>query len=110
LITGLWTADDEGVNIYINGTPTGSTTSSNGYGALASSFAITSGFVNGTNTIEFVVQNDKQTYWLGVNYGNPTGLRVEMSGTAATVPVPAAILLFAPGLLGLLGLRRKLSK
>jgi hypothetical protein len=33
-----------------------------------------------------------------------------VSGAAAPVPVPAALLLFAPGLAGIVGLRRKLRK
>jgi hypothetical protein len=79
-ITGQWSTDDSGVNILVNGQSTG--LSASGYTGF-SSFAITSGFIAGTNTLDFIVHN----------IGGPTGLRVEMSGTAAplgAVPEPTS--------------------
>jgi hypothetical protein len=74
-IIGQWASDDQGTDILINGVSTGAFVG--GFSAF-SPFSITSGFVAGTNTLDFLVYND----------GGPTGLRVEMSGTAATSAVP----------------------
>src|SRR5258708_2997504 len=46
------------------------------------SFTIGSGFLAGTNTLDFVVNN-------GGSSPNPTGLRVDLSGTASTSTQPA---------------------
>jgi hypothetical protein len=75
-ITGRWATDNRGSDILINGTSTGQ--SSPSYGAWTP-FQITSGFVPGTNRLTFVVVNGDP----GAPQGSdPTGLRVELSGTA----------------------------
>lgn len=110
-ISGRWSTDDQGVNILINGVPTGQTTPPSSY-ASWTSFVINSGFVNGINTLDFLVFNtnaDCCGYPAGTN---PTGVRVEFTSvdTAAfATPLPAALPLFAGGLgvLGLLSRRRK---
>jgi hypothetical protein len=61
-----------GQDIRLNGTSTGIT--AGGFSGW-SSFTITSGFVAGLNTLDFVVVNTGSS-------PNPTGLRVELSGTA----------------------------
>ena len=95
-ITGQWSADNEGINILINGVATGQTTNGgetafNGF----TPFTISSGFVPGVNTIDFIVNND----------GGPTGLRVEMTGAASLasiIPEPSSLAAFATGLVALM--------
>ena len=69
------------------------------------SFAASSGFVSGLNTLDFVVTNWAQSS------GNPTGLRVEFasSDVAAAVPEPEtyAMMLAGVALLGFVARRRK---
>ena len=74
-ITGQWATDNGGL-IKLNGNSTGQTTGIEGFGGFTP-FSISTGFVSGVNTLEFVVNN----FTPGPIY-NPTGLRVEMSGTA----------------------------
>jgi hypothetical protein len=96
MITGMWTTDNNGVNILINGTATGFTTPFKGFGMFFP-FAINSGFVPGLNTLDFV-------YFEGGVIG---GLRVQMTGTAnptgAEIPEPGSLTLFGLGILGLAG-------
>lgn len=94
-ITGLWGTDDPGNDILINGTSTSQT--SPGFTSL-SPFAITSGFVTGVNTIDFLVQNA----------GGPTGLRVDQIQGQFKVPEPTGALLLLSGvsLFGLMSRRK----
>ncbi len=78
-ITGQWTSDNGGPAILLNGAATGQSQSGN-FGAF-SPFSITGGFVAGTNTLDFVVTNAGDS-------ANPTGLRVELSGSAEPEPPP----------------------
>ena len=91
-LTGQWAADDAGVDILINGVSTKQTV--NGFSAF-NSFSVTSGFISGLNTIDFLVQNN----------GGPTGLRVEGALTAA-VPEPATLAILSVGLVGIAFFRR----
>ena len=99
-IVGQWSSDNEGLAILINGVDTGNVITNNAQYSLGfHDFAVSSGFVAGLNTLDFVVFND----------GGPVALRVEMSGTASSltsVPVPAAVLLFGSGLVALATRRR----
>jgi hypothetical protein len=97
-ISGKWSTDNSGVDILLNGVSLGLTAE-----GLESwyDFVIDSGFIAGINSLEFVVYNKP-----GLS-GNPTGLRVDMAGTATVVPVPAAVWLFGSGLLGLMGYSRR---
>lgn len=81
VLTGKW-ASDNGASMLLNSAATGNTLPSTGFGSLTS-FTVTSGFVAGVNTLDFIVSND-----LGVNGSSPSALRVEISGTAS-VPEPA---------------------
>ena len=79
LITGLWASDNLGVDIRINGTSSGISNSADEFRFRAfSPFTINSGFVSGVNTLDFVVQETVT--------GTPTGLRVELGGTAKLLP------------------------
>ncbi|MEO8446676.1 MAG: hypothetical protein ABI528_04230 [bacterium] len=70
-IFGRWSSDNDGVDILINGKNTGYRTPVEAYYGMFG-FAINEGFVEGINTVDFVVNN--------VNA--PTGLRVELKGMA----------------------------
>lgn len=89
-LSGEWTSDNN-ASIDLNGVSTGITSPFAGFGSL-SPFSITSGFQSGVNTLGFLVENG----------GGPTGLFVEVSGTAAasssTVPEPSSIALLLGGL------------
>ncbi|GAB6142168.1 hypothetical protein JCM14076_28970 [Methylosoma difficile] len=58
-------------------------------------------FVNGINTLRFVVTNITQAN------NNKTGLRVEFLSSNVNVPLPAALWLFSPAIMGLAAMRRK---
>ncbi len=101
-ITGQW-ATDNNATMFLNSVNTGNTTPFAGFGAFTA-FSINSGFVAGLNVLEFVVLN------AAGGTGNPTGLRVELSGTADVVPEPSTILLLGSGLAGLVAWRMKKAK
>jgi PEP-CTERM motif-containing protein len=98
VITGGWSTDNNGTNILINGISTGFTTSVTQFSIGFAPFTISTGFVAGINTLDFVLFED----------GGITGLRVELSGTAnvAAVPEASSILLLGSGLAGLAFWRR----
>lgn len=75
-LAGRWATDNNGVNILINGVSTGQ--SNTNQFASWTPFVITSGFVNGANTLTFVVNNGSPG---SVPGSDPTGLRVELWGS-----------------------------
>jgi hypothetical protein len=95
-ISGQWSVDNRGLDILLNGRSLG-ITNDNAFTSFTP-FTISSGFVSGLNTLEFVVLNES----------GPTGLRVEMTGTAGAVPEPAtwAMMVLGFGVVGA-GMRRK---
>jgi len=101
-ITGLWAMDNNSVDILINGLSI-SPAAGSGFSSY-SAFAINSNFVSGVNTLDFVISNA----------GGPTGLRVEMAGTAdptgASTPEPATMGILGLGLVGLGLLRRRRAR
>ena len=97
MILGNWACDNEGVEILLNGINVADITSSS-FGSFEP-FTIDSGFVSGINTLDFIVDNTPG----GSATSNPTGLRVEMSGTADAVPEPCTLALLGVGAVGLLG-------
>jgi hypothetical protein len=106
LIYGAWAGDDIGANLFLNGVPISILTSlelgqqnydglttfdyyyrnAQGGIAMAENAPLQSGFVPGINTLSFRVDNQ----------GGPTGLRIELNGSAVPTGVPE------PGSLALL--------
>jgi len=106
LIEGLWSADNAGLDILINGISTGQTPAG-GEQAFQqlSPFSVSTGFVTGTNVLDFRLSNAASNVG-DPSSPNPSGLRVDdMSGSFA-VPAPATLALLAIGALGIAGFRR----
>lgn len=100
IIDGKW-ASDNNSEIFLNGNPTGFTGNVLAFQAL-DSFALSSGFVSGTNTLTFQVLNP------GAPSPNPTGLIVtDLSGNGILVPEPASLVLCGVGGVALMNRRRK---
>jgi len=74
-IRGFWVSDNNGADIMINGKSTGFFTVYDAFRYGFSPFEIKEGFVNGINTISFVVNNGEA----------PTGLRVMIEGKAVPI-------------------------
>lgn len=82
IITGNWAVDDSGV-ILLNGVPVA--TNSVGFTALTP-FSISTAFLAGTNTLDFVVTNGNNPI------PNPTGLLISgLSGTATLMRNEASL-------------------
>lgn len=101
VLTGLSGADDVGT-IWLNGVQVAA------MGSIAQflAFNITDGlngahFQSGINTLDFMVDN---TF---VYPDSPTGLTVQISGTADAVPEPGSLALMGTGIVGLGGLLRR---
>jgi hypothetical protein len=102
-ISGGWSTDNGGIRILLNGVDTGNApTSTTQYGIGFASFSMTSGFLPGINTLDFIVNNDD----------GPTALRVEMTGSAdaSDTPEPASVTLLAFGIVGIAGYSRRRRK
>lgn len=107
-ISGLWATDNAGSDILLNGVSTGQTIP---YGPPYSfidwtAFSLTSGFLSGLNTIDFLVMNGNGSS----DQAGPTALRVEMTGTARVPDGGLTVTLLGFALFGLEGLRRKLRE
>lgn len=75
VITGRWTSDNTGPEVLINGQITGATSDGN-FGGFGNTFTINSGFIDGTNTLDFVVNNAGTA-------ANPTAFRLEFTSATA---------------------------
>jgi hypothetical protein len=95
MLSGLWGTDDPGLNIFINGIPTGQF--SLGFTTLVP-FSVTSGFIPGaTNNLDFRL----------LNVVGPTGLRIDkIQGKYDLIPEPLSLNLVAGGATMLLARRR----
>ncbi|MBI5388411.1 MAG: lamin tail domain-containing protein [Verrucomicrobia bacterium] len=80
VLTGRWTSDNGAVDILVNGQSSG-LTYSGAFGTFSEYWTLTAGFVEGTNALDFVINN-------GGPAVNPTGFRAELSGTADPMPPP----------------------
>lgn len=99
VLTGEYVVDNL-LSVYLNGVYTG--TSAPGLGNWKP-FTISSGFNQGVNTLDFIVENNAA---LG---SNPSGMQIQISGTA-TVPEPASMGLTALAVVALAGRRRSPSQ
>jgi hypothetical protein len=85
VLTGQFVADNS-ATIKLNGVTVGPSS----FGFLSwTPFTITSGFVAGVNTLDFVVTNDGSS-------SNPTGLRVDLSGSATPSVAPPITVTVSP--------------
>lgn len=105
-IAGQFAADNEITDVLLNGHSLGLTlgTVGNPLGSSFDSwhaFAIGQYFVAGANTLDFLVYND-----FG---GNPTALRVEMTGNVTLPDGGSTVALMGLGLAGVAVIRRKLQ-
>jgi hypothetical protein len=109
-ITGKWATDNTGVDILLNGRSLGiSQSNAELYDFVGFSIASGSGFVNGTNTLDFVVRNS--LYTGNIPPTHPTALRVELAGTASTaVPEPSDLVGTALAFGSVVFLKRNLTK
>jgi hypothetical protein len=126
VLTGQWATDDDGLTIRVNGANTAfSIPSNNGASFEAwSQFSIddsTGLFHSGSNTLDFIVQNNDPHDLVNYPTGdNPTGLRVEfasahaLAGTTnvASAPEPGTYSLFGFGIASLFfaGRRRSVTQ
>jgi hypothetical protein len=79
-LQGQWTVAGDGAEVLLNGAPTGITLTGSGLEANWHPLNLASGFTPGWNTLVFCVTNPVSSVGLPTN---PTGLRVELTGTAA---------------------------
>ena len=111
-ILGEWASDNCGIDILLNGVSSGDGMTNCSGPSNYTQFdswtvfnPITSGFVIGTNTLDFLVEN------YGQSSGNPTGLRVDAELVPGTenvnVPEPLTLSLFGAGLAGAVAMRRR---
>jgi hypothetical protein len=91
VITGKWATDNTFDGIYLNGTLiAGSSNSSNSdFGTLTSFPTISSGFLSGTNTLDFYTINTTPN-------PSPTGVQIQLSGTyTSPTPEPSTTAVYA---------------
>ena len=102
VITGTLSADDQ-ASIFLNGVdvfdglPTGAAP-----WAQYEPFTISTNFVNGINSLDIVVPNN-----INSPDDGPTGVQLNLSGTASPSPEPASLALFALGIGALAWVKRK---
>ncbi|MCL4522584.1 MAG: PEP-CTERM sorting domain-containing protein [Acidobacteria bacterium] len=98
VLTGGWAGDNAGLDILLNGVSLGLSLP-NGSQTALTPFLISSGFLPGVNTLQFVVYNDTGATGLLVDI-NGTGELLGAASPVSQVPEPATIILVGSGLLG----------
>ncbi len=96
-INGFWAVDNNGLDILLNGASTGVSLLGSPFSNFTTlnPLSISSGFIVGVNTLEFVVQD----------LGPPGAFRAQLS--AFSIPEPGTLALFGLGLLGAVFARRR---
>jgi hypothetical protein len=108
VLKGQWATDNQGVNIDVDGIPTGNTIPYE-YGSGPYSFETWTTFTliapvtKGTNSIDFILNNEPYSG----DPQNPTALRVEF--TSVAIPLPASVWA-GLGLIGSIGAFRLVRK
>lgn len=109
VLMGSWAADNSG-EILLNGLEAAGTgigiTGDEGFKHLTAFTVIGNiswledghGFLPGLNTLDFIVNNEESS---------PTGLLVDITGTASPAPEPGSLLLMGSGIVGLAGVLRR---
>ena len=100
LLSGALASDNSLDGIYLNVVSLWIT--GGGFVSFATTFSITSGFIDGENTLSFHVANHDAA-------GGPTGFRATISGTAQAIPLPPAAWM-GLAMLGGLGIVARLRK
>jgi uncharacterized repeat protein (TIGR01451 family) len=94
VIAGQWATDNDGLDILLNGNSTGNQNYPGLHFGTFAPFTTTNGFSAGTNTLDFIVHQS--------GAGTPTGLRVELRGTASLpcldcdLPKPPVVSITSP--------------
>ncbi len=110
VITGNWAVDNLGQDILINGVSTGNTDTA-GFATYTPFTISATGLKNGTNTIDFLVNNLYRTQ--GDPNDNPTALRVDgitaspLNASAAPEPSQMGVLLLIVASLGGLAVKAR---
>jgi PEP-CTERM motif len=101
--TGQFAVDDRVTAITLNGTTLFS--GSEGSNSAWTDFSASSGFLSGSNTLTFTVEN------IGLSGSNPTGLNVDfLTSSVSAVPEPSTWLMMILGFAGVGFLRYRRSQ